>query len=127
MHEAWREKRSSRGRNLFGASVARQMLSFLLVTGALCTGAEQRARPALEKYLQRLGYIAVPMEVQEGNKMMVRLEMEGKRRTFCVDTGFSMTAVDSLPGRKLKTLGELGAELDDSFLGHITNREFVLM
>ena len=73
------------------------------------------------------GYAAIPMKVEEVNKMMVRAEMDGKNRSFCVDTGCSISIVDSVAGRKLKTLGELGVELEDWYLGPLTNTSWVLM
>ena len=44
-----------------------------------------------------------------------------------IDTGCTFTTVDSDIARKMKTLGSLGVQLEDSFLGTMTNSKTLLM
>jgi hypothetical protein len=51
----------------------------------------------------------------------------GKKRTFLLDSGCSLTRVDKPIVKKFKTIGELDVELEDEYLGRITNSEVILL
>jgi len=59
--------------------------------------------------------------------LLVTGQIDGKGRDLMVDTGWSFTSVDSDIARKMKTLGSLGVQLEDSFLGTLTNAKTCLM
>jgi hypothetical protein len=58
---------------------------------------------------------------------MVRGELQGKRRVFLLDTGWSMTTLDRSIARKLKTPGEPGVSFKDFLLGKTDDRAMVLL
>ncbi len=92
-----------------------------------CSGADKQFRPALEVYLKRIGYEAIAVKRDEHNKLLARGELNGKERTFLVDTGCSVSTLDRGVARKLKTLGEADVVLKDSLLGKVTNQSVALM
>jgi predicted aspartyl protease len=113
---------------LWNGFVGRSLRLALFILGCIrCSAAEQPAHHSLENYLKRLGYEAIPLKRDHSNHMLADGEIDGKKHDFMVDTGCSLTIVDSGIGRKLKTLGTLGVRLEDSFLGTITNAETRLM
>lgn len=102
-------------------------LAFILIACSPASAAEQRNGHSLENYLKRLGYEPIPLKRDHDNHLFLYGEINGKSRRIGVDTGCSVTRVDSTAARKLKTLGQLGVELEDSFLGRITNGDVCLM
>jgi len=101
-------------------------LTILFMTGS-AGAAEQRTSHSLENYLKRLGYDAIPLRRDHGNHLMVDGQIDGKSHDFMVDTGCTITTVDSSIGRKLKTLKSLGVQLQDSYFGAITNADTRVM
>ena len=67
------------------------------------------------------------LERDEDNHLTVRALLDGRKRNFMVDTGWAMTTVSKATVRRLKTLGELGVKLEDSFLGTLSDSSMVLM
>ncbi|MBI3848868.1 MAG: aspartyl protease family protein [Verrucomicrobia bacterium] len=90
--------------------------------------AETQFRPGLEKYLKHLGYEALVLtREQETKQLLIHGELNGTERVCWVDTGCSVTCVDKSAAKKLKSLGELGAELEDSFLGTVNRSNIVVI
>jgi hypothetical protein len=96
-------------------------LALNLIACSPGAAAEQRTTHSLENYLKRLGYEPIPLKRDHDNHLFLYGEIQGKSRRIDVDTGCPVTRVDSITARKLKTIGQLGVELEDSFLGRITN------
>jgi predicted aspartyl protease len=90
-------------------------------------GADQKAAGSLDNYLKRLGYESIPLKYDHGNHLLVTGDIDGKSRAILIDTGCSFTTVDTDIARKMKTLGSLGVQLEDSFLGTLTNAKTCLM
>ncbi len=87
----------------------------------------KQARPALEAYLTKLGYAAVPLLRGTDNHLMVKLAVAGKSRVFIVDTGCSITQVSTKLGSQFKTAAERGIEIKDAVLGTSTNNDYILI
>jgi predicted aspartyl protease len=98
---------------------------FMAVSPA--AAAEQQTSHSLDNYLKRLGYESIPLKYDHGNHLLAMGEIDGKSRDIMVDTGCTLTTVDSDIARKMKTLGSLGVQLEDSFLGTLTNSKTCLM
>src|SRR5437867_8006569 len=98
-----------------------------VLVATTCLGAEQQFRPSLERYLKGIGYEPIRLKRGLHNDLVVWGELHGKERSFLVDTGCSVSVLDRGTARRLKTLGELGLQLDDSFLGKVIEPSFVLM
>src|SRR5437773_5057839 len=112
------------GSSIVGYSL---VVAGLLFGDLVVFGAGKPARPDLEKYLQRIGYEPILLERDEDNHLTVRALLDGRKRNFMVDTGWAMTTVSKATVRRLKTLGELGVKLEDSFLGTLSDSSMVLM
>jgi len=65
--------------------------------------------------------------LNEGNKPIIKGELSGKKLIFLLDTGCDLTRLNTKSGGRLKTLGELGVELEDGLMGRLTNSWIVLM
>jgi len=78
------------------------------------------------RLLKRLGYQPVALTKNDDDKLLVKGEVGGEKRTFFVDTGWGMTTLMRNRTR-LKTLGKLGVELDDSLLGRLSDTNIVVM
>jgi predicted aspartyl protease len=102
-------------------------LALVLIAGSPATAAEQRTGHSLEDYLKRLGYQPIPLRRDHGNHLMVDGQIDGKNHDFMVDTGCTLTTVDSSIARRLKTLKSLGVQLQDSYFGTITNADTRVM
>jgi predicted aspartyl protease len=102
-------------------------LAILFITGSPAAAAEQRTGHSLETYLKRLGYEPIPLKRDHANHLYLYGEINGKSRSIMVDTGCSHTRVDTGAGRKLQKLGNVAVELEDTFLGRITNADVRLM
>src|SRR5882762_5216412 len=83
---------------------------------------------SLEEFLKRLGYGSVPFKSDAHNRLRVDADLgNGKKRILFVDTGWRVTMLNEKSARGLKTLGELGVDLKDPYLGQVTNSSFVLV
>lgn len=108
-------------------------LSRLLVTTkalavvALAAQAEKEPASSLDEYLQRVGYLPVILKRGEQDKPLAEGVLAGKKRLFLVDTGWGSTSLNENAAGGLKTLGELGATLEDSFMGKLSEPSIVLM
>ena len=98
----------------------------LLFALAGCTTGRQ-ARPALQTYLQRLGFESIALERDNHNHLLAPAELNGKRRLLLVDTGWSLTTVDRSVGRKLPTLGELSGGVSDPRMARFYGTSAVLV
>lgn len=81
----------------------------------------------LGQYLASLGYASVPFKKTDRDQPLIEVELAGRRHIFLADTGCSMTTLQPVAAAGLKTLGQLGVTLEDSFLGTITNSNVALM
>jgi len=99
----------------------------ILLLASAVPSAEPSRKPSLEDYLQKLGYGVIPLERTKENKLFVRAELNGKSHALMVDTGWSVTALDSSLAGKFKTPKELGVSLEDSVLGTLDNEKIVLL
>ena len=108
-------------------SQCRLSLTILLMAGSSAAAAEQQSGHSLDNYLKRLGYESISLKYDHGNYLLVIGEIDGKSRDVLIDTGCSFTTVDTDIARKMKTLGSLGVQLEDSFLGTLTNAKTCLM
>jgi predicted aspartyl protease len=101
--------------------------SIVLACVALAAPAGNEAGPSLDDYLQRVGYLPVMLKRGEQDKMLAEGVLAEKKRLFFVDTGWGKTALDKNATRGLKSLGEMGVTLEDSFLGKLSDPSIVLM
>ncbi len=74
-----------------------------------------------------LGYLPVTLTRGEYGQPLAECVLAGKKRLFLVDTGWGRTALNENAARGLKTLGELGVTLEDSFMGKLSDPSIVLM
>ena len=81
----------------------------------------------LQQYLEQVGYAGIALSAREKNKMLVEGKIRDRSCLFLVDTGCSMTTLDTRAARDLKTLGELGVVVEDRLRGRITNPSVVLV
>src|SRR5438309_7364790 len=88
---------------------------------------ENGAGSNLEDYLKRVGYLPVVLRKGEHDKLLAEGMLVRKKRLFLVDTGCTRTALDEGAARGLKSLGELGVTLEDSFFGELSDPTIVLM
>ena len=84
------------------------------------------AASSLEDYLKRVGYLPVVLKKGEHGKLLADGVVAGKKRLFLIDTGWSRTTLDEGAARGLKSLGELGVTLEDSFWGKLSDPAIVL-
>src|SRR6267142_732889 len=108
-------------------SQCRSSLTILLMAGSSAAAAEQQSGHSLDNYLKRLGYESIPLKYDHGNHLLAIGEIDGNSRDVLIDTGCSFTTVDTDIARKMKTLRSLGVQLEDSFLGTLTNAKTCLM
>jgi predicted aspartyl protease len=101
--------------------------SIALALVAIAAQAAHGAASSLDDYLQRVGYLPVTLTRGEHDKPLAECVLAGKKRLFLVDTGWGRTALNENAARGLKTLGELGVTLEDSFMGKLSDPSIVLM
>jgi len=100
----------------------------LLISVSIVFRSSSMGQTGLEDYLKGLGYEPVAFKVSDSNEALVQGQLDtGKTVTLNVDTGWRFTTLDPAKEAGLKTLGETGAVLEDSFLGKITNRSVALI
>jgi hypothetical protein len=106
------------------------VIASLFLLGS-CFAGENKRGVSLADYLKRTGCEQVPLKRAEhhplNNRFYVTAQINGREHNFNVDTGCSFTTLDVAVTRQFKTLGEMGAELDDSLLGRLTNHDFVII
>ncbi len=93
----------------------------LLACGQLTPAAETPKRRSFEDLLKRLGYELVEMDRGDSYDLTVPGKIDDWKETFIVDTGCSFTTVKPGVGKKLKTLGDLGVKMEDSYWGTISD------
>src|SRR5579859_5672625 len=81
--------------------------------------AESKQAADLDNFLSRSGYRGVAFKPNDRNQPLVEGELAGRHRVFLADSGCTMTTLEPSAAAGLKTLGELGATLEDSFLGQV--------
>src|SRR5438046_805665 len=101
--------------------------SLALAFVARAAQADNGAGSSLEDYLKRVGYLPIELKKGEHDKLLAEGVLAGKKRLFLVDTGWTRTALDEGAARGLKSLGELGVTLEDSFWGKLSDPAIVLM
>ena len=101
--------------------------SFALAFVARAAQPGDGAGSSLEDYLKRVGYLPIELKRGEHDKLLAEGVLAGKKRLFLVDTGWTRTALDEGAARGLKSLGELGVTLEDSFWGKLSDPTIVLM
>src|SRR5438552_12293798 len=82
--------------NEFAARLRLCTLALLLLVAVCAQGGEANSqeRVSLEAFFKRLGYDSVPLKRDRNNHLVVRGELDGRTRTFTIDTGWSATSVD---------------------------------
>src|ERR1041385_7620125 len=88
---------------------------------------EGQTIPSLENYLRALGYVAVPLRRGPNNELRAAVQMAGKKREFMVDTGWSLTTIDTSLKSTFKTPRDLGVSVKDSVLGVLDNSDEVII
>ena len=101
--------------------------SFALAFVARAAQPGDGAGSSLEDYLKRVGYLPIELKRGQQDKLLAEGVLAGKKRLFLVDTGWTRTALDEGAARGLKSLGELGVTLEDSFWGKLSDPTTVLM
>ena len=101
--------------------------SLAVTVVASAAQAEKGARPSLDDYLKSVGYLPVALKRGENDKFLAEGVLAGKKRSFFVDSGWGTTTLNEAAARGLKSLGELGVTLEDSFLGKLSDPSIVLM
>jgi len=101
--------------------------SLALAFVARAAQADNGAGSSLEDYLKRVGYLPIELKRSEHDELLAQGVLAGKKRLFLVDTGWGRTALDESAARGLKSLGELGVTLEDSFWGKLSDPTIVLM
>lgn len=90
--------------------------------------ADSASASSLKELLPRLGYTGVNFKWEErGGNPLIRAKVGGRSQVLLVDTGWSRTTLDEKAARGLKTLGELGVTLHDTFSGRITDSSVVVI
>jgi hypothetical protein len=88
---------------------------------------QSQAVPSLENYLKPLGYVAVALRRGPNNELRAAVEVAGRKREFMVDTGCTLTMIDTSLKSKFKTPHELGISFKDAILGVLDNSEEVII
>jgi hypothetical protein len=100
---------------------------FLFALLSVAPGAETGHPMGLEDFFKKMRYEPIKLQIQEGEALAEGELDTGKKCVFLVDTGWHMTTLDTGIAAGRKTLRERGVELEDSFLGRLTNSSLVLM
>jgi predicted aspartyl protease len=105
------------------------LVASTIALAVVASAARAVSEPAssLDDYLKRVGYLPVMLKRGEQDELLAEGVLAGKKRLFLVDTGCERTVLNEATARGLKSLGELGVTLEDSFLGKLTNPSVVLM
>jgi predicted aspartyl protease len=82
---------------------------------------EPPSAASLDGYLKQMAYEGVSLKKNERNQPLIESEINSHHHTLLVDTGCRMTILTPDCAAGLKTLGQLGATLDDTVLGRVTN------
>jgi predicted aspartyl protease len=106
---------------------ALSLLAWIPFLKGSASGSEQHAPTDLDGYLANLGYQGIAFKRNERNQPLIEAELGGRHHLLLADTGCSMTTLEPQGAASLKTLGDLGVTLQDSFLGSITNSHVALM
>jgi len=110
--------------SLPGLSLFVVILLATTAPGADSTGAG--AKPPMQAYLEKLGYIAVPLELKD-NKHVLNGKLNDRSIRIMVGTGFSVTTVTTREGKRLKTPADYGKSFNDPVLGRISGDDFKLI
>ena len=100
-------------------------MTLAFVAGA--APAENGHHPSLDDYLQRVGYLPLTLKKGKQDELLAEGVLAEKKRLFLIDTGWGRTALNEAAARGLKSLGELGVTLEDSFWGKLSDPAIVLM
>ena len=118
-------------RNAFGSAKARVLLhviGLLIVHTSLCVSGEPKPALSLEDYLKQLGYGGLDFENSDHRAPRLDATLNnGRKPRLLVDTGWAISALTPSYARGLKTLREMGGQLQDPVLGTVTNEDMVLI
>jgi predicted aspartyl protease len=103
------------------------LIALLATAGLIALDGDSTAAADLDSYLKSAGYESVAFKPNERSQPLLECVLAGRKHVFLVDTGCGMTTLEPSGAVGLKTLGELGVVLEDSFLGKITNGSIALM
>src|SRR5512140_1033435 len=108
------------------------LLMYLLPAFCLCAtpnliAADSSGKTGLDNYLNKLRYQSIDFKLNEANKPLLQGDLgSGKKLTFVLDTGWSMTTINTRSAAGLKTLGDLKVELDDELMGRLNDPAMLL-
>jgi predicted aspartyl protease len=88
--------------------------------------AEQIRTNSLEIYLQKLHYDPIPFDYKQ-NSPLIDGQINGKKCVFLLDTGCTISELDTTAAKGLKTLKELGTTVDDPFVSQLPGSSVVIM
>jgi len=103
------------------------VLTVSLMGGPEARGADKSASSRLSDYLRQLGFEEIEYRWDDVRSAWVHAELDGTKVKLVLDTGWERTTLDEHAARGLKTLGELGLKLEDSYLGRLSDPDLVLM
>lgn len=90
--------------------------------------ADLSSKGTLDNFLKQAGYQVIEFKLNAENKALVQGDLgAGKRLTFALDTGWSMTTVNSRSTTGIKTFGELNVIMDDPVLGHLNDPSILIL
>jgi hypothetical protein len=83
---------------------------------------------SLDAYLKRLGYQNVKMKDNALYRPLVEAKLSNGKNVVClVTTGETISTIAEGSAKGLKTLGQLGVEVEDHVLGRLTNSDICLV
>ena len=90
----------------------------------------------LAEFLGKLGYVRVELTrvpiprrdwPAEGNDLYLNAQVDGRKQRWLLDTGCSVTRLNTSAGKQLKTLAVLRRRVKDPILGTVGGTNFVLI
>jgi hypothetical protein len=106
----------------------RTLLGSFLLFGARLLAADSSGKASLDTYLRQIRYQPIDFKLNEANKPLVQGDLgTGKKLTFVLDTGWSMTTINTRSASGLNNLGDLKVELDDALMGRLNDPSMLLI
>src|SRR5262249_19570422 len=103
-------------------------LCSLLVLGVASPSFATEFPPlTIDEYLKQLHYEAVAFRRSQHHRPLLEGKVGRTKLVFLVDTGWGFTSIDAKHSKGIKKLGEIGATLQDTALGPITNSSIGLL
>jgi predicted aspartyl protease len=85
------------------------------------------AGDALDRFMTRLGYVAVRMEIKDQSRFILRGRINGQKTTFLVDTGCSVTSLAKSRAKGLPRLEPGRLRVDDAIVNRFAISNLVLL